>query len=44
MKEKYLFLYLKTGGGHLATAKAVERFFLKEYPDAVDIVLVDGFE
>ena len=39
---KYLFLYLKTGGGHLAPAKAVaEKIKMKRRVD-VDILLVDG--
>jgi processive 1,2-diacylglycerol beta-glucosyltransferase/1,2-diacylglycerol 3-beta-galactosyltransferase len=38
----YLFLYLKTGGGHLAPAKAVaEKIKTKKKTD-VDILLVDG--
>lgn len=40
---KYLFLYLKTGGGHLAPAKAVaEKIKTKRRVD-VEILLVDGF-
>ena len=40
--EKYLFLYLKTGGGHLAPAKAVaEKIKTKRRVD-VEILLVDG--
>jgi 1,2-diacylglycerol 3-beta-galactosyltransferase len=40
--EKYLFLYLKTGGGHLAPAKAVADK-IKTSPKAkVEIKLVDG--
>jgi processive 1,2-diacylglycerol beta-glucosyltransferase/1,2-diacylglycerol 3-beta-galactosyltransferase len=39
---KYLFLYLKTGGGHLAPAKAVaEKIKMKRRVD-VEILLVDG--
>ena len=39
---KYLFLYLKTGGGHLAPAKAVaEKIKTKKRVD-VDVLLVDG--
>ncbi len=39
---KYLFLYLKTGGGHLAPAKAVaEKIKTKRRVD-VEILLVDG--
>ncbi len=40
--SQYLFLYLKTGGGHLAPAKAVaEKIKAKRNAD-VEIVLVDG--
>jgi UDP-N-acetylglucosamine:LPS N-acetylglucosamine transferase len=40
--SQYLFLYLKTGGGHLAPAKAVaERIKAKRKVD-VEILLVDG--
>jgi len=39
---KYLFLYLKTGGGHLAPAKAVaEKIMAKRKGDA-EIILYDG--
>jgi 1,2-diacylglycerol 3-beta-galactosyltransferase len=39
---KYLFLYLKTGGGHLAPAKAVaEKIKTKRRVD-VEILMVDG--
>lgn len=39
---KYLFLYLKTGGGHLAPARAVaEKIKTKKRVD-VDVLLVDG--
>jgi 1,2-diacylglycerol 3-beta-galactosyltransferase len=41
--EKYLFLYLKTGGGHLAPAKAVaEKIKTKRRVD-IEILLIDGF-
>jgi processive 1,2-diacylglycerol beta-glucosyltransferase/1,2-diacylglycerol 3-beta-galactosyltransferase len=43
MKQKYLFLYLKTGGGHLAPARAVASFLLNHHADEVEPVLVDGF-
>ncbi len=40
--KKYLFFYLKTGGGHLAPAKAVaEKIYNKNKGD-VEIVLSDG--
>jgi len=40
--QKYLFFYLKTGGGHLAPAKSVSTFLTEKNPEAVDIQLVDG--
>jgi len=43
MKEKYLFLYLNTGGGHLAPARAVAAQFEQHYPDSTEVLLVDGF-
>jgi len=43
-KEKYLFLYLKTGGGHLAPAKSIATYIGKHFSDRADVVLVDGFE
>lgn len=44
MKEKYLFFYLNTGGGHLAPARAVAAQFEKLYGNEVEIKLVDGLE
>jgi len=40
--EKYLFFYLKTGGGHLAPAKAVAEKIKAESKRNVEILLVDG--
>lgn len=40
-KEKYLLLYLKTGGGHLAPAKPVASLLAEK---GIEPVLVDGFE
>jgi 1,2-diacylglycerol 3-beta-galactosyltransferase len=40
--EKYLFLYLKTGGGHLAPAKAVANKIMSKRRNKVDIELTDG--
>ena len=42
-KKKYLFIYLKTGGGHLAPAKAIAQYLDKSAKDDVEIKLVDGF-
>jgi UDP-N-acetylglucosamine:LPS N-acetylglucosamine transferase len=40
--EKYLFLYLKTGGGHLAPAKAVATRIKNRHKASVEIELADG--
>ena len=40
--EKYLFFYLKTGGGHLAPAKAVAEKMRSKQKGNVDILLADG--
>ena len=40
--KKYLFIYLKTGGGHLAPARAVSEYFKKGERNP-EIMLVDGF-
>ena len=42
--EKYLFFYLKTGGGHIAPAKAVAEKLKSKSNDTVDIELIDGLE
>lgn len=44
MKDKILFFYLKTGGGHLAPAKAVAEWITDNEPDRADVKLCDGFE
>ena len=43
-KKKYFLLYLKTGGGHLAPAKAVFNFINKYYSDTSKPALIYGFE
>jgi len=43
LKEKYLFFYLKTGGGHLAPAKSVSKY-LNANKNNIEVELVDGFE
>lgn len=43
-KKKFLMLYLKTGGGHLAPAKAISNYMAKHFPEAAEPVLVDCFE
>ena len=40
--EKYLFFYLKTGGGHLAPAKAVAEKMRSRQNGRVEILLTDG--
>jgi 1,2-diacylglycerol 3-beta-galactosyltransferase len=39
---KYLFLYLKTGGGHLAPAKAVAEKIHTKRKTSIEIQLIDG--
>ncbi|MCU7491754.1 MAG: hypothetical protein HF300_05705 [Ignavibacteria bacterium] len=41
-KCKYLMLYLKTGGGHLAPAKSVSNYIQQNYTDKIEPVLIDG--
>ncbi|HAP36173.1 MAG TPA: hypothetical protein DCQ28_09630 [Bacteroidetes bacterium] len=41
-KQKYLFCYLRTGGGHLAPARSVAQFLSREHGELVEPVLVDG--
>lgn len=43
-KKKYLFVYLKTGGGHLAPARAIFNYLSTHFPDKVEPRLVYGFE
>lgn len=43
-KKKYIFLYLKTGGGHLAPAKSIANYLNKYHGNEVETVLADGFE
>jgi len=43
-KQKYLFVYLKTGGGHLAPARAIFNYMNRHYADAAEPRLVYGFE
>jgi UDP-N-acetylglucosamine:LPS N-acetylglucosamine transferase len=42
-KEKYLLMYLKTGGGHLAPARSIASQ-ITSLNDNIEPVLVDGFE
>ncbi|TSA29472.1 MAG: hypothetical protein D4R68_02260 [Ignavibacteriales bacterium] len=43
-KRKFLFIYLKTGGGHLAPAKSLSKYLDKHNKEEVEVILVDGFE
>jgi len=43
-KKKYLFIYLKTGGGHLAPARAIFNYMNKHFSDIAEPQLIYGFE
>jgi processive 1,2-diacylglycerol beta-glucosyltransferase/1,2-diacylglycerol 3-beta-galactosyltransferase len=43
-KKKYLFVYLKTGGGHLAPARAIFNYMNKHFSNGAEPKLVYGFE
>jgi UDP-N-acetylglucosamine:LPS N-acetylglucosamine transferase len=43
-KKKYLFIYLKTGGGHLAPARAIFNYMNKHFADVAEPKLIYGFE
>jgi processive 1,2-diacylglycerol beta-glucosyltransferase/1,2-diacylglycerol 3-beta-galactosyltransferase len=43
-KKKYLLVYLRTGGGHLAPARAVSNYLNNFKNEEVETVLVDAFE
>ena len=42
--EKYMFFYLRTGGGHLAPCRSVAAFLTDHYAGRITSVLVDGLE
>ena len=42
MTEKYMFFFLKTGGGHLSTAKSVSEKIKTEVNGNIEIELADG--
>ncbi|HOI28839.1 MAG TPA: glycosyltransferase [Melioribacteraceae bacterium] len=42
-KEKHLFIYLRTGGGHLAPARSVAEYIKKYKGDEAETLLIDGF-
>jgi processive 1,2-diacylglycerol beta-glucosyltransferase/1,2-diacylglycerol 3-beta-galactosyltransferase len=43
-KKKILFLFLKTGGGHEAPARAIAKYLNKHKNDEIETILFDGFE
>ncbi len=43
-KKKIMFVYLKTGGGHLAPARAISNYMNAEKPHLAETVLVDGLK
>lgn len=43
-KRKFLFIYLKTGGGHLAPARSLSKYLEKRNNKEIEVILVDGFE
>jgi 1,2-diacylglycerol 3-beta-galactosyltransferase len=43
-RKKYLFVYLKTGGGHLAPARAIFNYMNKHHADSAEPKLIYGFE
>ncbi|RPH32440.1 MAG: hypothetical protein EHM93_09295 [Bacteroidales bacterium] len=43
MKQKLMFLYLKTGGGHLSPARSVAQWIERNHDKGYEVELVDGF-
>lgn len=43
MKQKIAFLYLNTGGGHIAPAKALAKGLEADYPETDTALLLNGF-
>ncbi len=43
-KKKLAFIYLNTGGGHLAPAKAISEYLKKHNPGDTESVLINPFE
>ncbi|MFA6456423.1 MAG: glycosyltransferase [Bacteroidota bacterium] len=41
-KQKYLFFYLRTGGGHLAPARSVAQYLSQQHGERIEPVLIDG--
>ncbi len=44
MQKRQLFLYLKTGGGHLAPARSLANYLQSRYPEKAKPLLHDGFK
>ena len=44
VKKKYLFVYLKTGGGHLAPARAIFNYMNEHFAESAEPKLIYGFE
>jgi len=42
--RKYFFLYLRTGGGHLAPAQSVTSALKSRYPELAEPALIDGLQ
>ncbi len=43
MQKNHLFLYLKTGGGHLAPARSIANYIQTKYGQKATVNLFDGF-
>lgn len=43
-KEKIFFLYLKTGGGHLAPARSIIKYLANKYPGLYELELINSAE
>lgn len=43
MQKNYLFLYLKTGGGHLAPARSLANYIHSRHGGKAKVTLLDGF-
>lgn len=43
MQKNYLFLYLKTGGGHQAPARSIANYIHAKFGDKASVTLFDGF-
>lgn len=44
MSQKLMFLYLKTGGGHLSPARSVAEWIKKDHNENHQVDLIDGFD